>query len=66
MVSLFCKNCEFVFSTYENTVYQNVELIRGMAEDEIRSLPPEGDLTELWGCSERRKGDGWIRTGCCC
>ena len=45
MVSLFCKNCEFVFSTYENTVYQNVELIRGMAEDKIRSLPPEGDLT---------------------
>ena len=45
MVSLFCKNCEFVFSSYENAVYQNVELIRGKAEDKINSLPPEGDLT---------------------
>ena len=45
MVSLFCKNCEFVFSTYENAVYQNVELIRGMAENKISSLPPEGNLT---------------------
>ena len=27
MISLFCKNCEFVFSSYENAVYQNVELL---------------------------------------
>lgn len=26
IVSSFCKNGEFVFATYENTIYQNIEV----------------------------------------